>query len=115
MDLRTIPTSTDTITVNSLEGSSPHHQVIIQSYLDLPRNFEFSQVYRYISGLPAQMVAGYQTVDARVAWHPNKHFEFSVTGQNTSFSPIIPDAWSGIRSRLVGIKRNVFATLTWRE
>ena len=78
MDLRTIPGSTDTSTVASLEGSSPHHELMLQSYLDLPHNFEFSQTYRYVSNLPAQLVGGYHTVDARVAWHPNRHLEFSL-------------------------------------
>ncbi len=55
---------------------------MVQSYLDLPHKFEFSQIYRYVSNLPAQLVGAYQTVDARVAWHPNRHLEFSLTGQN---------------------------------
>jgi iron complex outermembrane receptor protein len=85
----------------------------IQSYLDLPHNFEFSQFYRYVSDLPAQSAGGYQTVDARVAWHPNRHFELSVTGQNL-LQPHHPE-YGGDPGPLVGIKRNVFATVTWRQ
>jgi iron complex outermembrane receptor protein len=113
MDMRTLPTSLDTTTVNSLQGSSPHHEVLIQSYLDLPRRFEFSQAYRYVSSLPAQLVGAYQTVDARVAWHANRHLEFSVTGQNL-LQPHHPE-FGGDPGPLVGIRRTVFATFTWRQ
>ncbi len=113
MDLGTLPTSLDTSTVRVLEGSSPQHQVMVQSYLDLPRNFEFSQIYRYVSSLPAQQVGAYQTVDARLAWRPNHHLELSVTGQNL-LQPHHPE-YGGDPGPLVGIRRNFFATLTWRE
>jgi iron complex outermembrane receptor protein len=113
MDMRTLPTSKDTITVNALEGSSPRHEVMVQSYLDLPHGLEFSQVYRYVSALPAQFVGSYHTVDARVAWHPGRHLELSVTGQNL-LQPHHPE-FGGDPGPLVGIKRTIFATLTWRQ
>ena len=52
MDMRTIGGSRDTTTVGSLEGSSPHHQIRLQSYFDLARNLEFSATWRYVSALP---------------------------------------------------------------
>ncbi len=113
MDLSTIAGSTDTSTVNSLEGSSPRHEVMVQSYLDLPHKFEFSQIYRYVSNLPAQLVGAYQTVDARVAWHPNQHLEFSLTGQNL-LQPHHPE-FGGDPGLPVGIRRTFFAALTWRK
>jgi iron complex outermembrane receptor protein len=113
MDLRTLPTSNDQITVASLQGSSPQHQVMIQSYLDLPRHIEFSQVYRYVSNLPAQQVGAYHTVDARVAWRANQHFEFALTGQNL----LQPHhfEYGGDPGALVGIRRTVFASVTWKQ
>jgi iron complex outermembrane recepter protein len=113
MNLGTIAGSTDTVTVNSLEGSSPRHEVMVQSYLDLPHKFEFSQIYRYVSNLPAQLVGAYQTVDARVAWHPNPHLEFSVTGQNL-LQAHHPE-FGGDPGPPVGIRRTVFAAITWRK
>jgi iron complex outermembrane recepter protein len=113
MDLNTIAGSTDTGTVRSLQGSSPSHEVMVQSYLDLPHNLEFSQIYRYVSRLPAQLVGAYQTVDARVAWHFNRHLEFAVTGQNL-LQPHHPE-FGGDPGPTVGIRRTVFATVTWRR
>ena len=113
MDLHTLATSTDPSTVASLEGSSPHHQVMIQSYLDLPRRVEFSQTYRYVSDLAAQQVSAYHTVDARVAWRATRHFQFALTGQNL----LQPHhfEYGGDPGPLVGIRRTVFATVTWRQ
>jgi iron complex outermembrane receptor protein len=113
MDLRTLAGSTDSITVNTLQGSSPHHELMVQSYLDLPMNFEFTQIYRYVSNLPAQLVSAYQTVDARLAWRPSRHVEISVTGQNL-LQAHHPE-YGGDPGPLVGIKRNVFAAITWRQ
>ena len=113
MDFNTIAGSTDTGTVRSLQGSSPSHEGMVQSYLDLPHNLEFSQIYRYVSSLPAQLVGAYQTVDARVAWHFNRHLEFAVTGQNL-LQPHHHE-FGGDPGLPVGIRRTVFATVTWRR
>ena len=113
MALKTKPGSLDTTTVNSTEGSSPRHQVVLQSYIDLPHRVELSQFYRYVSALPAQQVHSYHTADARVAWRPVRAIEFSVTAQNL----LQPHHYEfgGNVGPLVGIKRNVYAAITWRR
>jgi len=80
--------------------------------MDLPRNLEFTQIYRYVSELPAQLVPAYHTGDARVSWRPGRHLEFAVTGQNL-FQPHHSE-YGGDFGGLVGIKRNVYAGITWR-
>jgi iron complex outermembrane receptor protein len=113
MDMHTVPSSHDTTTVNSLEGSSPRQQGRIQSYFDVSRNLELSATWRYVSALPYYAVPGYQTADARVGWRFVKHVEFAVTGQNL----LQPHhfEYGGDPGPLVGIKRNVFASLTFRQ
>jgi len=113
MDLRTKPGSLDTSTVRSTEGSSPHHQVVVQSSLELPKSLEFSQTYRYVSDLPTQLVASYGTADVRLSWHRIPHFEFSLVGQNL-LQPHHAE-YGGDPGTLVGIKRNVFGAITWRK
>jgi len=113
MDLRTKPGSLDTSTVQSTEGSSPHHQVVVQSSLELPKSLEFSQTYRYVSDLPTQLVASYGTADVRLSWHRIPHFEFSLVGQNL-LQPHHAE-YGGDPITLVGIKRNVYVAITWRE
>ncbi len=94
-------------------GSSPRHQITLQSSMDLPKHFEFDQTYRYVSGLPAQAVGGYNTADVHRAWHATRHFEVSLVGQNL-LQPYHAEFGnnSGV---LVGIKRSVYAKLTWES
>jgi iron complex outermembrane receptor protein len=113
MDLHTLPTSLDTTTVGQDEGASPHHQAQFQSYFDLSRNFEFSVTFRYVGALPSFLVSGYETGDARIAWRPVKHVEFSVTGRNL-LQPRHFE-YGGDPGPLVGVKRNVLASLTFRK
>jgi iron complex outermembrane receptor protein len=113
MDLRTASGSLDTTTVGSDEGSSPHHQARIQSFFDLSRNVELSLTFRYVGDLPFYLIKGYETGDARVAWRPVQHVEFAVVGQNL-LQPHHAE-FGGDPGPLVGIKRSVFASLTFRK
>jgi len=113
MDLRTARGSLDTTTVGSLEGSSPHQQMRIQSYFDLSRNLELTATWRYVGVLPYYAVAGYQTGDVRFAWRPVSHIEFAVTGQNL-VQPHHAE-FGGDPGALVGIKRSIFASLTFKK
>jgi iron complex outermembrane receptor protein len=113
MDMKSNPGSLDTTTAGQLEGSSPHHQARIQSYFDLSRNLELSATWRYVSALPYYMAGGYQTWDARIAWRPVPRVEFAVTGQNL-LQPHHAE-FGGDPGPLVGIKRNIFASLTFRK
>jgi iron complex outermembrane receptor protein len=113
MDLRTAPGSLDTTTVGSDEGSSPHHQARLQSFFDLSRSVEFSLTFRYVGDLPFYLVKGYETGDARMAWRPLQRIEFAVVGQNLLQPHHVE--YGGDPNALVGIKRSVYASLTFRK
>jgi len=98
--------------VTNVEGSSPHNQVTLQSRFNLPKGFEFDQTYRYVSALPAQLVDSYSTADVHLAWRATRQVEFSVVGENL-FQPRHPE-FGGDLGLLVGIKRSVYAQITWR-
>ena len=112
IDLSTRAGSQDTSTVSSTEGSSPHHQVVIQSSLDLPKRLEFDQTIRYVSNLPAQLVRPYTTADVRLSWHATRSLDFSLVGQNL-FQPYHAE-FGGDPGALVGIKRSAYAKITWQ-
>jgi iron complex outermembrane receptor protein len=112
-DLRTASGSMDTAMVGSYEGSSPHHQARIQSFFDLSRNVELSLTLRYVGVLPNFLVKGYETGDARIAWRPVRRVELAVVGQNL-LQPHHPE-YGGDPGALVGIKRSVYASLTFRK
>ena len=120
MDLENRPGSNDPTSVLKDEGSSPRNQVMVQSRLNLPKKFEFDQTYRQVSALPAQsssnvlpveIVKGYGTLDARLGWHFLRQLELSVVGQNL-LQPHHAE-FGGDPGALIGIKRSVYAKITW--
>ena len=113
MNMKDGPGSNDPTSVPNYEGSSPKHQVVIQSFVKLPRKLEFNQTYRYVSDLSAQLVKSYSTGDARFAWQATSQFEFSVVGRNL-LQPQHSE-FGGDPGGLVGIKRSVYAKITWRR
>ncbi len=113
MDLRRAFDSHDTTTVAQDEGESPHHQAQFQSYFDITRNVDFTLTFRYVGALPYYLVSGYETGDARFAWRPVRHIEFAVVGRNLLQPHHVE--YGGDPGPLVGIKRDVFASLTFRQ
>jgi iron complex outermembrane receptor protein len=113
MDLRTKPGSRDMSTVSSTEGSTPRHEPAIRSFFDLTPNIDISLAWRYVSALSAQNVAGYLTADVRLAWRPRRSVEFSISGQNL-LQPRHAE-FGGDPGALVGIERDVYAAVTFRQ
>jgi iron complex outermembrane receptor protein len=107
------PGSNDPSSVAGYEGSSPRHQGTIQSFLNLPKKLELEQTYRYVNALPAQKVKSYSTADARLGWLFVRQMELSVVGENL-MQPHHAE-FGGDRGGLVGIKRSVYAQITWKQ
>ena len=76
MHMKDGPGSNDPTSVHNYVGSSPRHQVVIQSFVKLPRKLEFGQTYRYVSALSAQVVKSYSTADAHFAWQATVSLNF---------------------------------------
>src|SRR2546421_12954175 len=112
MGLKNDSASLHPTTASSEEGSSPHHQIVIQSSIDLPKKLEFDQTFRYVSALPAERVGAYSTGDVRFSWRAIRSMEFSVVGQNL-FQPHHPES-AGDPGPLVGTQRSVYAKITWQ-
>jgi len=111
-DLKKEAGSLDASTVSSTQGSSPHHQVTIQSSLNLPKKLEFDQTLRYVSALPAQLVRGYWSADVRFSWQATRSLDFSIVGQNL-FQPHHAE-FGGDPGSLVGIERSAYLKITWQ-
>jgi iron complex outermembrane receptor protein len=101
-------------------GSSPHHQIEMQSRFNLPKRFEADATYRFVSALPAQTstpagasVNAYSTGDFRVGWQANDAFEISFVGQNL-FQPEHPE-FGGDDGPLVGIRRTYYGKVIWNS
>jgi iron complex outermembrane receptor protein len=105
-DLANTPGSIDVNAVNRYSGSSPHHQVRLESHLNLPAGGEFDAAYRYAGALPAQKVPAYHTVDARVGWAISRRSDVSVAGQNL-LSPFHAE-FGHSQGQPVGIARTLY-------
>jgi iron complex outermembrane receptor protein len=97
--------------LKSYEGSSPRHVVGFQSLFNLPKHFELDATYGYSSTLPQYNVDAYSTADVRLGWHYGEGLDFSVIGQNLLRSS--HEEFGGNPGPLVGIKRSVYAKVTW--
>jgi len=112
IDLNQSSGSQDISTANSIQGSSPHHQVAIQSSFDLPKKLELDQSFRYVSALPAQQLGAYTTADVQFSWHATRSLSLSVVGQNL-FQPHHAES-GGDPGSLVGMRRSAYVKLTWQ-
>jgi iron complex outermembrane receptor protein len=94
------------------EGNDPHHQFLLHSILDLPANFQFDTVFRYVDNLNQRgpSVPSYLELDLRLAWRPNKNWELAVIGQN-----LLDDQHPefGNPANRQEIPRSVLGKVTW--
>jgi iron complex outermembrane receptor protein len=105
------PGFTDDQNTVSDNGSSPHHEATVQALFSIPKGFEFDPEFRYVSSLPAQKVAAYSTGDIRFGWRAAHGLDMSVIGQNL-LQPHHAEFGSDVDT-IVGIKRDVYARITW--
>jgi iron complex outermembrane receptor protein len=112
--------SYNSLITTSDNGSSPHHEIELQSLFNLPKRIEFDTTYRFVSALPAQAsvpagstVGAYSTGDARLGWRPIAGLDVSFVGQNL-FQPQHPE-FGGNDGPLVGIRRSFYGKITWRK
>ncbi len=98
------------LSVVDFEGIAPENQFMFQSIMDLPGNYAFDLMGRYVSELssmaPITSTPAYFTLDLRLAKRI-KHFEFSVIGQNLL-------AAQHIETGEYPIPRSVFGKITYR-
>jgi iron complex outermembrane receptor protein len=108
INLRKQSGSTDISTEQSTEGSSPHNQFSLTSFIDLPGNLQLDSILRYVDNLPAQRVGRYFNLDMRLGWHVSKNLELSLVGQNL-LAGHHPE-WSGGTE----IQRGIYTKATWQ-
>ncbi len=113
MVLKKSPGSLDVGSGPMIAGSSPEHQVLIQSSFDLPKRFTADISYRFVSALPGLAVPSYSTGNARLAWSFGRHWEVSVVGDNLLQPHHLE--FPSDPGPSVEIKRSGYAKLVWRS
>ncbi len=112
MHVKKAPGSADLGSAPGVQGSSPQHQVLLQSALDLPKSVSFDFQIRYVSALPALTVPAYWTGDANLGYSLTKQLRLSIVGNNL-FQPFHYE-FNYDPLGLVGIERSVYGKITWQ-
>jgi iron complex outermembrane receptor protein len=113
LDTRNKPTSIDLSTVGQTEGASPTNMLTLQSYLRLPGRIELDLTFRHVGELDNPAIPAYSTADARLGFSIREHLGFSIQGRNL-FQPSHPE-FAGNPGSVVGIRRSVYAQITFRN
>lgn len=111
MNVDRAPGSGDVGTAQGIQTSSPQHEVTVQSAFNLSKKVELDLTYRYVSALPGQLVPAYSTGDGRIAWRISRNLELSLAGRNLLQPSHVE--YGSDPGPLVGIRRSVYARMTW--
>jgi iron complex outermembrane recepter protein len=94
------------------DGNNPKNQAYLMSSWDLPFKLEFDLMPRFVQQLQNINVPSYTTMDARLGWRPNDHWELSLVGQNL-FQPHHLE-FVGPFSIVSEVNRGVYAQAIYR-
>jgi hypothetical protein len=101
--------------VRALKGRSIEELMemfMVHSSCDLPKDFEFDAVIRYVGRLPNPAVPSYMELDLRLGWRATRSLDFDVIGRNL-LDRSHPEfgAKSPLRRE---VERSVYGRVTWR-
>jgi iron complex outermembrane receptor protein len=113
IDLTNRPGDTDKSAVTKYEGSSPAHQVLVQSFINLPAGFQFDTTGRYASALPARVVKAYATADVRLGYQVAPGVSLSISGQNLLQPHHLE--FGHDPGPIVAVRRSGYISLSWRR
>jgi len=94
-------------------GDSPRHQWNLRSSMQWPRAVTFDTAVYYVDRLPAQGIASYVRLDARLGWQASARLNVSLSGTNLLTDRHAEFFGYGYASP-VEIRRTLYARLTWR-
>lgn len=94
-------------------SADPRHQFSLRSSLDIARDVEFDLWLRCVDKIPSIGVAGYVTLDARLAWKPWKNVELSLVGQNLFHDRFSEFVSQVIPTRPSDVVRSFYGKITW--
>jgi len=113
MHVKKATNSKDIGSAPGVQGSSPEHQVFLQSGFDLPKSVNLDFDVRHVSALPGIKVSSYWTGNTTVQWAVNHHIRLTAEGRNL-FQPhhveFVYDPGPA-----VGIRRSFFGEITFSK
>jgi len=112
--MRVFPTSQDTTSASSVEGSSPDHSAQLRSHLDLPHGLAWDTSAYFVNRLTAQGIPSYTRLDSELSWQFAEKARLSFVGQNLArdhHAEFVDDTGSATTTL---IKRSAYAKLSWQ-
>jgi len=109
--------SPDDINRANAAAGSPRHQGSLRSGFELGRQVELDLWLRAadrVKAIDTVSIAGYVTLDVRLAWKPTSSLELAIVGQNLlqrRHPEYIPEF---INTTASEVPRSVYGKLTWR-
>jgi iron complex outermembrane receptor protein len=113
LDFETEPGSGDQSTAVQIEGSSPRHQIVAQSLLELPRDLELDVAYRFVSELAYRRADAYHTADVQLSWSASDRLRLSLVGRNLFDADHVE--FTSDPGPNVGVRRAFYANVTIRH
>jgi len=113
LHLHVAPTSNDTTTVPSVEGSSPREQAQLRSHIELSKRWAWDASAYFVGRLPAERIPSYTRLDTSLTWRASDGLSFRLVGQNLLLDHHLEfdDPSQIVVSSL--IKRSAYAEFTW--
>jgi iron complex outermembrane recepter protein len=100
-------------TFKDQEGQTPHHQLMMNSQLFLPYDFQLINTGYYVSALKTSDVDAYFRFDTQIIWQAGNGIELALVGQN-----LLDSAHQEFGAPLTGfaneIPRSVYGRITFR-
>ena len=69
-------------TSNGADKVNQQHHLSVRSHYDVSDKLQLNLWLRYVSGISYYKIPGYVTMDAKLAFNPNKNLELFLVGQN---------------------------------
>lgn len=107
-----IDNSSETVTFETDEGFSPHHQLSVLSKWTIGERVELDAWWRYVDSLPALDIEGYHTLDLRLGLKLSPSLELAIVGQNLLDNK--RQEFTSTTAISTGVARGFYAQLTGR-
>ncbi len=105
--------NTSPVTLPALEGTTPRHRLVVQSFFSPGKGVTIDPAYRYVSARRSPVIEAYHTLDIHLGVPLGRGVELAVVGQNL-LEPHHAE-WARDPGPAVEIRRAAYASVTWRR
>ena len=108
------PTSQDTTSVSTAEGSSPDHSAQLRSRVDFPHGLTWDTSAYFVGRLTNPVEPSYTRLDSQLSWRFGEGGSISLVGQNLlkGLHQEFVDSTNSAQTTLV--KRSAYIKFTWK-